>query len=358
MEFDQAIAYSVPQAVAESVRQILVRKELLSRKYKIIRFKNEVIFPIIGPEERISAIVQHYGGRIDRTVVFEKKQERDNWRIAFEKLIPIQLHQFLPGSFDIVGKIGLVRFPKELRSYWEEMAEILLSKTSIRSVYLVESPIQGTFRTSTFRWLAGKKETKTIHKEYDIRIFVEIGKVYFSPRLANEHQRIASLVEPFERVLDMFTGVGAFPLHISRHTSASVFAVDLNLWAIDCLMQSLNLNKTTIGTVCPVLGDSSSLPFISSSFDRIIMNHPLYSIDFVNEALSYIRHGGTIHYYCFSDTKKEAEINFMSKVQECGYCANIERSISLRDISPHRMQVVIDTQISKETKKNGRRCED
>ena len=61
-----------------------------------------------------------------------------------------------------------------------------------------------------------------MHQEHGIKIFTNVCKAYFSPRLGDEHKRVSDKVKNDEIVVDLFTGVGSFPLHIARKKDATI----------------------------------------------------------------------------------------------------------------------------------------
>jgi tRNA (guanine37-N1)-methyltransferase len=90
--------------------------------------------------------------------------------------------------------------------------------------------ISGTYRIRDYTFIAGEHKTQTIHREFGCQFHVDIAKAYFSPRLSHEHQRVASLVQSCETVVDLFAGVGPFSVMIAKkNPNVKVYAVDLNL---------------------------------------------------------------------------------------------------------------------------------
>ena len=128
--------------------------------------------------------------------------------------IPKNLKEYLPTSYDVIGNIALIKLPEELLSYKDKIAEAFLkSYKHIRTVCLVK-PVSGELRTRDIEVVGGEKNLVTIHKEYGAVFKLDVSKVYFSPRLANERKRIADNVKKNEVIVDMFTGVAPFPIII------------------------------------------------------------------------------------------------------------------------------------------------
>jgi tRNA (guanine37-N1)-methyltransferase len=125
---------------------------------------------------------------------------------------------------------------------------------------------------------------------------MDLAKVYFSPRLAYEHYRIARNVKPAEIVIDMFAGVGPFSIMISKYSEATkIYAIDLNPSAIEYLNKNIVRNK--VENVIPLEGNASELLPKLEPADRIIMNLPHTSSEFIKLAVQKLNMGGIIHYY-------------------------------------------------------------
>ena len=79
-------------------------------------------------------------------------------------------------------------------------------------------------------------------------------KVYFSPRLATEREKITNQVNNGETIIDMFTGVGPFSIAIAHNKKVEIYAIDINPDAIHYLGKNIILNKIQ-GKIIPILGD-------------------------------------------------------------------------------------------------------
>ena len=105
--------------------------------------------------------------------------------------------RILPGSYDIVGDIAIIRMPNALRHRAEEIAKAIMEINShVRTVLNQVSPVSGSFRLRRLEWIMGDKRTVTIHREYGCLFKVDLEKCYFSPSLSYERYRVAELVRP------------------------------------------------------------------------------------------------------------------------------------------------------------------
>ncbi len=196
-------------------------------------------------------------------------------------------------SFDIVGDIAIIKFREEIDV--EKLADYILQKhKSVKNV-AVDYGVAGETRVRNVQLIRGDK-TETIYKEYGIRLKLDIGKVYFSPRLATERWRVVQDVKDGEVIYDMFAGCGPFTILISKYKNVEIYASDINPYAIEYMKENIRLNK--VSDVYPILGDarevSSQLP---EKVDRVIMNLPHSSYEFIPYALNPLKPGGKINYY-------------------------------------------------------------
>jgi len=225
-------------------------------------------------------------------ILFPVTEHREGDVLWLCREVPVR--QPLP-RHELVGGIAIMQEEDE-----EGACRLLASRPSLHTVLGGESPVQGTYRTRTYRVLAGEKTTRTIVTEYGLRFAVDLEEAYFSPRLANERHRITALMHAGERVLDMFAGVGPFAITCAAQASI-VYACDLNPGAVRLMEENIRMNRRT--NILPVLADASHLSGIlpHASFDRIIMNLPMDPAPFLDAAFALARDGATIHLYALQE---------------------------------------------------------
>lgn len=263
-------AVAVPREDGEGSRRRLLEAGLLDRALLIRAEGGQVLLPVLEPVE----------GAI---------------RATFAARAPLP---DLP-RHELVGTVAI------LAEADREVAERLLaSRPSLRTVLAPEGPVEGPYRTRRFTVLAGEETTETEVREYGLVLRVDLAEVYFSARLSTERQRLAALVAPGERVLDMFAGAGPFALALSRRARV-VVAADINPAAIAAMTENCRRNR--IKNVLPVLADAARLPGIGLRvFDRVVMNLPLSPLRFLPAAFALCRPGGTIHLYHLQSREGEA----------------------------------------------------
>ena len=217
----------------------------------------------------------------------------------------------VPSSFSMVGNIIIFSdFPKDLLKKEKIIGnEILKNFKHIKSVFKKTKKYSGKFRTLKLKLLAGLKSKETECKENNVRIKLNVEKVYFSPRLSEERKRIFLQVKNNEIVLVMFSGCAAYPLVIAKNSNAKeVYGIELNPIAHKYALENLKLNKLE-NKIKLSLGDVKKvLPKINKKFDRIIMPLPKTADNFLDIALDKINKNGIINFYCFSEENKYDKI--------------------------------------------------
>lgn len=209
---------------------------------------------------------------------------------------------------DVVGDIAIVRLDGFAPAEKEKVAEALIGEMkNVRVVMEQEGGIEGEFRLRRLSHLAGERRTTTLHRENGCAFKVDLAKAYFSPRLSTERLRIARLVKPRERVLNMFAGVGPFSIAIAKLSGARVTSCELNGEAARLHEDNDRLNKVE-GLVEVVRADAAELPeTLKAKYDRILMPHPSEADRYLPAALSLAKGRATIHYYRHVLGKDEEE---------------------------------------------------
>jgi tRNA (guanine37-N1)-methyltransferase len=328
---------------------MLVKSGFLDRDYRIDSDKEHLFFPLMDtvPLEGFFKLLNTK----DLEVVPHSVQirpKKTNFKHLMTDTLPENLHPFIPSSFDLIGKIAILKLHPEMFSHKEAIGKGIIASTSARAVYLKTDDVGGKYRIPKLELIAGEPLEETIHNEHGMKLFVNVKKAFFNPRLANEHQRIANLVTSDESVIDFFTGIGPFAIMIAKRIKATVHAVDINSDAIRCLKESLSLNRLQ-GDVYPVVGDINDIHKVLPRADRVIMNLPGQARDYLKVAFKMIKKGGFIHYYSFSPKNAldpvEAVYNDVHTwLVLQNHPGKIRNAFKLREVSVSKFQVAIDIQ--------------
>lgn len=321
---------------------------ILDPSLKIQRTDRGLLLPVL----KVPLGIKDAGGAIEfalATGTFEAKEPRTSYRDQLPWSAAERAK--FPGAFDVVGDIALVRFPEDLRSQWPEAAAALMRQHRSVKVVLQDNGVEGDLRVRAVEHVAGEPRTVAEHREHGMRLRVDVATVYFSPRLATERKRIASLVKEGERVLDMFAGCGPFGILMARDAKPSrVVAIDANPEAYRFLVENVRLNKVD-ELVEPVLGLAQDLAPSFAPVDRVLMNLPHLAPSFLPLAVQVMAQRGVIHLYEVvpeDDIVRRAELRRFEassypRVASCELLGAHE----VRTYAPRQVVLAIDLQVAK-----------
>jgi tRNA (guanine37-N1)-methyltransferase len=330
---------------------------IINRKLRIHVNANYIYVPLVRkPEENeiVTLKAQLLDLEFTTTIFTKKKQQRKTLVQVLENRLPPNLLASLPRALDIIGDIAIIEIPPELKAHQNLIGEAILAKyKNVRTVLAKVGAVSGTYRLREFEIIAGEQKTATVYKEYGCQYHVDIARMYFSPRLSHEHNRVASLVQKGETVVDLFAGVGPFSVLIAKKKAdAKVYAVDINPEAIEFLKRNIRLNRVE-NRVIPILGDARQVieERRLGVADRVIMNLPEKAMEFIDAACRAIKpSGGIVHYYAFvrlPNSLENTQLRFSEAVEKAG--RKVETFLSaktIRETAPYEWQVVLDARIT------------
>ena len=351
-----SICLKVPKNKGEKTIALAVKLGLFHKSLEIKRDEKNLCIPLVRqPEESELAALKGQAPdyQLETKVFTERRPPARTLMQVLEYKLPPHLLASLPQALDIVGDITIVEMPPELKLYEKIVGEaILKTHKNIKTVLAKAGAISGTFRLRGFSFIVGEHKTKTMHREFGCQYHVDMAKVYFSPRLSHEHMRVAGLVQSGETVVDLFAGVGPFSVLIGKkNPKVRVYAVDVNPEAIRLLKVNVRVNRVE-NRVFPILGDGNQVTAteLKGLADRVIMNLPETSIEFVHAACQAIKpKGGIIHFYAFvrsPDSVENLKLRFCQAVEETG--RKVEAFLyakSVRETAPYESQIVLDAKI-------------
>ncbi len=276
----------VPREIAEKARKLLYSMKILDTGLKPERNSKFVYFPV---REHVS--VDSIRMLTIKLGQYLEIEERYFWKYK-KRTVPIT-------SFVRIGDIIVLNLKNTDKQDLESVVKKLLELKGVRAVY-GKVGTEGGYRTANLVFLGGKPGTETSFKEYGIRFLVDISKVYVNVKLGYEHHRIATLARDGENVLDMFSGFGGFTIHVATSIKGIVVANDINPYAIYYLARNILLNKNMVKSRIFLLrSDAGLLPrFLKPGFfDRIIMDYPQKSLEYLGTACKLASDNAILHVY-------------------------------------------------------------
>lgn len=256
-------------------------------------------------------------------------------------------------GFDVIGDVAVVRAPKGTNQEVVRRfaAKIMRDNRHIKGVFKKVGRTEGEERVPRIVWVAGSRNHTVVHKENGCIFSIDIKKAFFTPRLSSERLRIAKLVKSDETVLDMFCGVGPYTILISRK-AREVYAIDVNENAVQELRKNITMNKAR--NVKAFQGDSKkAVGKLGIRFDRIIMNFPVASYEFLPAALKVARNRCVIHLYTFIETKdgyaaavEKAKEEVMRRIPE-GVAVIMIDARRAGEVAPYMIRECLDIHIKR-----------
>lgn len=310
------LSIKIPLKGINEIKNILIKENLMDKNYKI---KTDEYYGYIPTKTQN---IEELNKKLKSKKIFKlniedidfepfRKEPRSISEGLKDKLTNEEIKD-LKTSFDIIGDLTLVEIPAKLEKHKLTIGKVVLDFTKTKSVFMKKSEIKGITRTREIELISGEDNSKTIHKEHGIKLALDIKNVYFSPRLATERKRVEEEVNEGELILDMFTGVGPYPILIAKNKNVEIWGVDINKIAIDYLKENININKLK-GIIHPINNDINEVEFKELKFNRVIMNLPQTAYNFLDLAFSLIEYNGVIHYYEIANSY-ESIINRIDKI--------------------------------------------
>ena len=354
--FQESMSIKVPKNNGEKVIIITKKLELINKELKIVRDEDYVYIPILQyptkkESEEIEKAVPNYC--LSTHTFTERKSATRTFVELLDDKLSSKLLSNLPRSIDFVGDIAIIEIPSELSAYDKIIGDAILKLyKNVRTVLAKAGTVSGVYRLREYKVIAGERATETVHKEYGCHYRVDLTRAYFSPRLSYEHNRVASLVEEGETIVDLFSGIGPFAILIAKTCEkVEVYTIDSNSDAVRFLKENIMLNKV-LGQVHPILGDARKVvdKKLTGVANRVIMNLPGKAIFFMDVACKAIKPtGGVIHFYSFINSSKklrDIKTNFEYEIEKYGRkIVQILNARLVRSTAPHEWQAVLDVEI-------------
>jgi len=331
-------AVAVPIELGEPARRVLRTLRLLPKEVKVVRLYRALLLPIDRNllDSALRALAEHGIEPLGIVVTaFPARIRRaETLRSILSRIAPHCIDK-VPRSYYIVGDIALIDLePEHIAACGPAVAEALMElHPNVKAVYARGATV-GIERVRELIHLGGERRTITVHREHGVEMVVDIARAYFNPALGEEHRRVADLASEGSTILDAFSGVGPFALHIAKRVCAYVVALDINIDALRLLVQSIRRNRLR-GFIDPLNTDTGFLlPSLRSGvFDHVLLNLPHRAHEYVEEALRVAKPGGRVHIYTIARSPEDAIASIQPLIRDR---ARIECVRRVLDYAPRK----------------------
>ncbi|MEN2974036.1 MAG: class I SAM-dependent methyltransferase family protein [Candidatus Caldarchaeales archaeon] len=343
---EDKIAVKIEKSKAEVLRRRLKALNIIDEDFKPRFIDGYVYFPIKS-REFLDLISDEYVFEVVRERFERRGKKPRSLREALEKTLPRDLHHYIPSSIDLIGHIALIDIPDPLKDYSGEVGRaVMMVYPHVKTVLSKEGGTIGDYRIRSFNMIAGSPITETIYREHGCIYKLDLGKVFFNPRMSGERLRIALEVKDGEYVLDMFAGIGPFSILIAKkNPSARVVAVELNPEAYRYLVENIYLNKVS-ERVEAVRGDVREvLRAHGGVFDRVIMDLPFRALEFLDLALNNVKKYGIIHLYHVEEGENaidKASVKTVRIAEKMNIRLEVAYSRRVLEVAPRRFIIALD----------------
>lgn len=363
------------QYIIQLLKEYFKDDTVINHKYKISYEDNYIFFPLVENKDIIEKLKKKIDSLISYKIISREPINRPNYKYkslqeALTGKIQEKYFSFIPNSYDIIGTIAILEFEKpsligdnEFSKYKTLIADAVIAvNKNVQSVFEKKSEIKGDYRLREVSHLSGENNSETIHRENNCSFKLDIKKTYFSPRLVYERRRISNTqIHENEVIVDMFAGVGPFSIQIAKVNHVKIHAFDVNPYAYKYLQENIELNSLK-EEVLPYNINIRELlnPLnqfgrkLSGTVDRVIMNLPEQSINFIEVTCFLMKKsGGILHFYQISEkpTPIDKTIEDLNKkLKEFNrFIVEIKNSKIVKSYSPKAELIVIDLSVKSST---------
>ncbi len=346
-------------------------ENIIDKRKKVIHSGAYVLFPLIKNKENVNKLNESNVNDLNFEIVNAKGEMDPNYKFrSLEEALVGELSEdikdLIPKSYDVIGKIAIIEFDQlnslsvdKTSLYKRKIAKAIakVNKT-VETVYEKKSEVKGKYRLKELQPLFGVNNPETFHKENNCIFKLDVKNTYFTPRLVFERKRLSLLkFAKNELIVDMFAGVGPISIQIARINHVKIYSFDINPTAYKYLIENIELNKLKGEIlaynidVMDLINSSNELGInLKNRLDRIIMNLPEQSINYVDIACFLMKKtGGILHLYQFCEKPDPIEKgikNLITKLNRMGwYIEEIINSKIVKPFSPKSDLIVVDVKI-------------
>lgn len=322
----------VPRSEAEATRRRLLELDALRIDLAVAKAGDDVVFPV----------VESCGTKLP-TVPFDF-EARAVRPASYLDLLPPEVRDGAPRAFETLGDIVVVKVPPSEWGHRAVLGRALLEFHGARAVFH-DRGVKDEFRVRDLERIAGEGEPLTQVSENGVKLWVDLSRAFFSPRLAAERARVAALVKPGEHVVDLFGGVAPFGVQAALR-GAVVDTVDLNPDAV--ALARRNVEACGVADRVRVHeGDAREVARGLAPADRVFMNLPHGAHKFLDVACRLVKPGGTVHHHEIMavEAVEKREKALKREMERLGRPVRAVSIRTVRNYSPIEAHFAIDLRV-------------
>lgn len=283
----------------------------------------------------------------------DKGPKRELLVELLKEKIPKDLLVHIPHRWWFIGDVLITSIPVQLLQYRNDVGGALLElePKRARTVLGKIGPTKGITREPNFEYLAGDRNTETIHKELGCLFKIDAAKLTFSPGNHFERKRILNVVKSNEFIIDMFSCVGNLSLPIAVHNfPKQIIAAEINPVAFKYLEENIELNKVT-NVMKAIEGDNREvLKNYEGKADRVISGYLHSDEEQIRQAVRLCNNNSVFHHHIAITTKKEKQAETMIDIKrliesEGRICSRMIRK-RVKKYAPGVEHIVLDIEIN------------
>lgn len=323
----RALAVAASPQEAEATRRRLQSEGRLRDDLKVAHQDGRIWFPVTGGDDAVEAEFQA-----------RERRPRD-----YTELLPESMREAAPRAHDVLGDIVAIKIPSDLWDQRDVLGDALLRFHGARAVFH-DHGVKGEFRTRDLERIAGAGGSETTIAENGVRLTVDPGAAYYSPRLGEERRRMTEQVAPDASVIDLFGGVAPLGVQLAK-AGATVTSVDLNPAACSLATRNAMANGVELAVRC---GDARDVAATLEPADHVVMNLPHLAKEFIASGVAVTRPGGRLHHHEIMehDALERRQTELVAEMAALGRNATIRHVRKVRDYSTNEGHYVLDIEVA------------
>jgi tRNA wybutosine-synthesizing protein 2 len=272
----------------------------------------------------------------------------DRVRARLARDLPGAAVDELPGGYERLGRVVIVKLPETLRPHFSAIGEAYRHELAVATVLRRAGPIRGDFRLPAVEVLAGSSTTTEVI-EHGIRYRFDAARMMFSAGNRTERRRAGDLVRPGEVVADLFAGIGYFTIPAARPGHAErVFACEANPESFRALEENLRVNHV-LDRVTAFSGPNEAASLPDGGVDRVFLGYLPSAVPWVGRAVPLLRsEGGWLHVHHVEGVRggpAEAAAVVRAAVERSGGAVTDLRAREVKPYGPGRLHAVVDVEV-------------